>query len=39
VGAQAFWRAIAATAAAGPVEELDLDDARWNGVILRFRVA
>jgi len=29
----------AAGLASGEVEELDLDDERWNGLILRFRVA
>ena len=38
-GAQAFWRQVAATVASGEVEELDRDDDRWNGLILRFRVA
>jgi predicted acetyltransferase len=37
-GAQAFWRGIAA-AVAPQVDELDLDDDRWNGLILRFVVA
>jgi predicted acetyltransferase len=37
--AQPFWRGVAADAAAGPVEETDQDDPRWNGMILRFRVA
>jgi predicted acetyltransferase len=36
--AQAFWRRIAATVAP-EVEELDRDDERWNGLILRFVVA
>ena len=37
-GAMAFWRKVAA--ACGPdVESLDVDDARWNGLILRFVVA
>lgn len=35
--AQAFWRRIAATVAP-EVEELDLDDERWNGLLLRFVV-
>lgn len=39
VGALAFWRGIAAGLAVGPVDELDLSDDRWNGAILRFRVA
>ncbi|MFL5295789.1 MAG: GNAT family N-acetyltransferase [Phenylobacterium sp.] len=38
VGAQHFWRAVAAELASGPVEELDRDDDRWNGPILRFRI-
>jgi len=38
-GAQHFWRKVAAELAQGAVEELDLDDDRWNGLILRFRVA
>jgi len=37
VGAQHFWRRVAAAVAGEAVEELDLDDARWNGIILRFR--
>ena len=37
-GAQAFWRGIA-LAAAPQIDELDLDDDRWNGLILRFVVA
>ena len=39
VGAQAFWRRVAAAAAEGPVEELDLADDHWNGLILRLRAA
>ena len=39
LGAQAFWRGVAAQAASGSVDELDQDDDRWNGMILRFRVA
>ena len=38
-GAQAFWRAVAAEVADGAVEEIDQDDERWNGLILRLRVA
>ncbi|WP_293385399.1 GNAT family N-acetyltransferase [Phenylobacterium sp. SCN 70-31] len=38
VGALAFWRGIAAELADGAVETLDTTD-RWNGTILRFRVA
>jgi predicted acetyltransferase len=37
-GAQHFWRKVAADLAQGEVEDLDLDDERWNGLILRFRV-
>ena len=37
VGAQHFWRAVAADIAGDKVEELDQDDERWNGLILRFR--
>lgn len=37
-GAQAFWRGVAAELAGAEVEELDRDDERWNGLILRFRV-
>jgi predicted acetyltransferase len=39
VGAQHFWRKVAAELATGPVEELDRDDDRWNGLILRFTAA
>ncbi|WP_337189005.1 GNAT family N-acetyltransferase [Phenylobacterium sp.] len=39
LAAQAFWRQIAAAAAAGDIEETDQDDDRWNGMILRFVVA
>ena len=39
VSALAFWRGVAAELAAGAVDELDLDDERWNGAILRFMVA
>ena len=39
LGAQAFWRRFAATVADGPVDDIDQDDERWNGLILRFRVA
>jgi predicted acetyltransferase len=38
VGAQAFWRGVAAELAAGPVEETDQNDERWNGLILRVKV-
>ena len=37
--AQPFWGGVAEAAATGPVEQRDQDDARWNGPILRFRVA
>jgi predicted acetyltransferase len=37
-GAQPFWRKVAAELAEVEVEELDRDDQRWNGPILRFRV-
>ena len=39
LGAQHFWRKVAAELAQGEVEELDRDDDRWDGLILRFRVA
>ncbi len=39
LAAQAFWRRIAAEAAAGPVDEIDKADDLWNGLILRFRSA
>ena len=39
VGALAFWRRVAAEMAAGEVDEQWLDDARWDGAILRFAVA
>jgi predicted acetyltransferase len=40
-GAKPFWRGVAAAAAAegSTVEELDQNDDRWNGMILRFWVA
>ena len=38
VGALTFWRRVAA-AASSDLDELNLNDARWNGAILRFRVA
>jgi predicted acetyltransferase len=38
VGALAFWRRVAAQAAV-EVDERWMDDHRWNGAILRFRVA
>jgi predicted acetyltransferase len=39
--AKPFWRAVAAAAAAegAKIDELDQDDDRWNGMILRFWVA
>jgi predicted acetyltransferase len=37
--AQAFWRGVAAAAASGPVDASDQRDDRWNGLILRLRVA
>lgn len=36
--AQAFWRGVAA-AVSGEMEEIDQEDERWNGLILRLRVA
>ena len=38
-GAQPFWRRVAADLATGAVLDCDQDDARWNGLILRFTVA
>jgi predicted acetyltransferase len=38
VGAQHFWRRVADRLAGETVEELDRDDERWNGLILRLRV-
>jgi predicted acetyltransferase len=38
VGALGFWRRVAA-AVSPKVDELNLDDARWDGAILRFKVA
>ena len=35
--ALAFWRGVAAQVAAGPVDERDQADDRWDGAILRFR--
>ncbi|WP_293404285.1 GNAT family N-acetyltransferase [Phenylobacterium sp.] len=35
-GALTFWRKVAATCAAGPVEELDIASPDWNGPVLRF---
>jgi predicted acetyltransferase len=35
--AQAFWPRVAAATARGEVEALDLNDALWNGLILRFQ--
>ncbi|HEX5264923.1 MAG TPA: GNAT family N-acetyltransferase [Phenylobacterium sp.] len=37
VGAQHFWRGVAADIAGDNVEERDQSDERWNGLILRFR--
>lgn len=37
IPAQPFWRGVAEQAATGPVDEIDQDDDRWNGMILRFR--
>lgn len=37
LGAQPFWRRVAALVAGEAVEALDQDDARWNGLILQFR--
>ncbi|HEY2751226.1 GNAT family N-acetyltransferase [Phenylobacterium sp.] len=37
IGAQYFWRRVAASIAGNNVEERDQDDERWNGLILRFR--
>lgn len=36
--AQPFWRGVAAACAEGAVDEIDQNDDRWNGPILRFRV-
>jgi predicted acetyltransferase len=38
-GALPFWRGVAADLGGGGVEEIDREDAFWNGPILRFRVA
>ena len=38
VGALSFWRGLAGELSP-EVEALDCDDTRWNGTILRFRVA
>jgi predicted acetyltransferase len=37
VGAQVFWRRVAAEVALEPVQDLDQNDDRWNGFVLRFR--
>jgi predicted acetyltransferase len=37
--ALAFWRRVAAMAASEPVEEIDQDDAHWNGMVQRFSVS
>lgn len=34
-----FWRGVAAKVAGAAVEEIDQDDDRWDGPILRFSVA
>ena len=39
VGAQHFWRKVAADLSSGPVEDHDLNDAKWNGLILRLTIA
>ncbi|MDZ4373239.1 MAG: GNAT family N-acetyltransferase [Phenylobacterium sp.] len=39
LGAQVFWRGVAAELSAGRVDELDVCDDRWDGYILRFRIA
>lgn len=39
VGAQGFWRRVAAELGGGEVDEQWQDDPRWNGLILRFTVA
>jgi predicted acetyltransferase len=36
--ALAFWRGVAAEAAPGAVDEIDQDDAHWNGMVLRLMV-
>jgi predicted acetyltransferase len=38
-GALPFWRRVASAVAGPAVEEIDRDDALWNGPILRFRSA
>jgi predicted acetyltransferase len=37
--AKGFWQGVAARLAHGPVDEIDQDDERWNGLILRLDVA
>lgn len=37
VDALPFWRGVAAAAAPGRVAEMDLDNAHWNGAILRVQ--
>jgi predicted acetyltransferase len=37
IPAQPFWRQVAEAVAGEAVEEIDQDDANWNGLILRFR--
>jgi predicted acetyltransferase len=39
LGAQAFWRRVAAEVATGPVTEIDQHDERWDGLILRLAVS
>jgi predicted acetyltransferase len=36
-GALPFWRKVASAIAGPSVEEIDRDDAHWNGPIMRFR--
>ena len=36
VPAKSFWRGVVGKLARGPVQEVDQDDDRWNGLILRF---
>src|SRR5204863_6224272 len=37
--AKGFWQGVAARLAHGPVDKIDQDDERWNGLILRLDVA
>ena len=39
VGAQAFWRGVAAQIAAERVAEVDQNDGLWNGLVLRMTVS